>query len=49
MNTCPRCGGVVTVWADRSGGITVNFHCPNETCRAGKGPWDTPPPTERQP
>jgi hypothetical protein len=45
-NTCPRCGGVATVWADNSDGVTVNFRCPNETCRAGKGPWDTPEPVE---
>jgi hypothetical protein len=32
------------VWADLSGGITVNFRCPNEACPAGKAPWDTPEP-----
>jgi len=44
MNTCPECGGPVTVWADRSDGVTVNFRCPNVTCPSGKGPWDTPEP-----
>jgi hypothetical protein len=46
MNTCPRCNTEVEVWADRSNGITVNFHCPNPKCPAGKPPWDTPNPKE---
>ena len=44
MSTCPTCGTEVTVWADRSGGVTVNFRCPNARCKAGKAPWDTPEP-----
>jgi hypothetical protein len=45
-NTCRVCGAPVTVWADRSGGVTVNFRCPTPTCTAGKGPWDTPEPLD---
>lgn len=29
------------MWADSSGGVTVNFACPNPDCLAGKGPWKT--------
>lgn len=47
MNRCPECGGPVEVWADRSGGVTVNFACPNPSCRSGKPPWDTPRPSWR--
>jgi len=41
---CPECGGLVTVWADNSDGISVNFECLNARCTSGKGPWDTPRP-----
>ena len=41
---CPTCGGPAWCWADRSDGVTVNFACDTPTCRAGKGPWDTPRP-----
>jgi hypothetical protein len=44
MNTCPECHEPVTVWADSSGGITVNFRCDNAACKSGKPPWDTPEP-----
>ena len=40
-NACPECGRPVQVWADRSGGVTVNFACDNAACASGKGPWDT--------
>lgn len=43
-NRCPTCGGPVTVWADNSDGVTVNFECTNQKCAAGKPPWDTPKP-----
>jgi hypothetical protein len=43
-NLCPRCGRPVQVWADRSGGTTINFACDNRKCTAGKAPWDTPRP-----
>lgn len=39
--TCPACGHIVQVWADDSDDVTINFACDNETCSAGKGPWDT--------
>ena len=42
--TCPECGQPVQVWADRSGGVTVNFECLNVRCTSGKPPWDTPRP-----
>jgi hypothetical protein len=45
-NTCPECDGPAQVWADRSGGITVNFACDNPKCKSGKAPWDTPRPVE---
>lgn len=41
MNVCPECGDPVDVWADNSGGVTVNFACDNEACASGKGPFDT--------
>jgi hypothetical protein len=34
------------VWADQSGGITINYRCDNIRCRSGKGPWDTDPPAD---
>lgn len=43
---CPECEGPTLVWADSSGGITVNFRCDNIRCRSGKGPWDTDPPAD---
>jgi hypothetical protein len=43
-DSCPECRGPVTVWPDRSGGVTVNFLCDNPACLSGKPPWDTPPP-----
>jgi hypothetical protein len=44
---CPGCGWDVVAWPDGSGGVTINFWCPNAHCASGKGPWDTPfPPYE---
>lgn len=45
VNRCPACGGPVQVWADSSGGVTVNFACDNAGCSNGKPPWDTPRPS----
>lgn len=44
QNKCPECDGPAEVWADASGGITVNFACDNPACGSGKAPWDTPRP-----
>lgn len=44
MNLCPSCRRPVTVWADRSQDVTVNFRCGTADCPDGKGPWDTPEP-----
>ena len=43
MNKCPECHQPVDVWADNSGGVTVNFRCHNASCPSGKPPWDTAP------
>lgn len=45
-HVCPGCSKPVTVWADDSGGVTVNFRCDNEACEWGKGPWDTDEPNQ---
>lgn len=46
MSNCPECGQPAQVWADNSGGVTVNYACDNPECESGKGPWDTPRPTD---
>lgn len=46
MTRCPECQSEVQVWADRSGGVTINFACDTPTCSSGKAPWDTPRPEE---
>jgi hypothetical protein len=46
-SVCPNCAENVVIWEDTSGGVTVNYWCPNTECRSGKPPWDTPfPPYE---